>query len=279
MVAQIGCPHFFITLSAADMSWPELFRIIARQNGQLLTDEDIAAMSYEEKASMLRNDPVLAARHFDHRLRAFFTDILVHALTLGVIQTHFYRVEFQNRGSPHVHCLIWTKDGPDTTNATDNEVVHYFENKICGQLPRDDNNLRPIVDHVQRHSHSVVCRKKKSACRFNFPRPPSKRTILASPPNEDVDAAAVTKWQADVIGKVQDVLDKVDNSGSVTLDDVLSTAGVTEDDYHRALSVNVKGRSLVLQRDVCDVNINNYNATILSAWQANMDIQPVLEPA
>ena len=81
MVAQIGCPHFFITLSAADMSWPELFHIIARQNGQLLTDEDIAAMSYEEKASMLRNDPVLAARHFDHRLRAFFTDILVHAST------------------------------------------------------------------------------------------------------------------------------------------------------------------------------------------------------
>jgi len=46
MVAQIGCPHFFITLSAADMSWPELFHITARQNGQLLTDEEIAAMSY-----------------------------------------------------------------------------------------------------------------------------------------------------------------------------------------------------------------------------------------
>jgi len=65
---------------------------------------------------------------------------------------------------------------------------------------------------------------------------------------------------------------------SASLDDVLSTAGVSDEEYHGALSVNVKGRSLVLQRDLCDANINNYNATILSAWQANMDIQPVSDP-
>jgi len=31
MVAQIGCQQFFITLSVADMSWPELFRVIGQQ--------------------------------------------------------------------------------------------------------------------------------------------------------------------------------------------------------------------------------------------------------
>ena len=74
MVSQIGCPHFFLTLSAADMQWPELFRIIAQQNGRSLTDDDIAALSYDEKSSMLRNDPVLAARHFDHRLHHYNID-------------------------------------------------------------------------------------------------------------------------------------------------------------------------------------------------------------
>jgi len=28
MVAQLGCPQFFLTLLSADMSWPKLFRII-----------------------------------------------------------------------------------------------------------------------------------------------------------------------------------------------------------------------------------------------------------
>jgi hypothetical protein len=68
MVAQLGCPHFFLTLSAADMSWPELFRIIHKQNtGKTLTDDDIGNLTYEQRVSMIRNDPILAARHFDHR--------------------------------------------------------------------------------------------------------------------------------------------------------------------------------------------------------------------
>lgn len=34
----------------------------------------------------------------------------------------------------------------------------------------------------------------------------------------------------------------------------------------------------MLQRRRSDVTINNYNTTILSAWRANMDIPPVLDP-
>ena len=64
IVAQLGCPQFFLTLSSADMSWPGLFRIIGQQSGRSMTDDDIAALSYDEKLSMLRNDPVLATRHF-----------------------------------------------------------------------------------------------------------------------------------------------------------------------------------------------------------------------
>jgi hypothetical protein len=93
MIAQLGCPHFFLTLSAADMSWPELFRIIHKQN-----DYDIGNLTYEQKVSMIRNDPILAARHFDHRLQAFFTYILGNASVLGKLKYYFYRIEFQMRG-------------------------------------------------------------------------------------------------------------------------------------------------------------------------------------
>lgn len=168
MIAQLGCPHFFLTLSAADMSWPELFRIISQCNtGQSLSDAEINSMTYEQKASMIRTDPVVAARHFDYRLQAFFKHMLKHASILGKMQYFFYRIEFQMRGSPHCHVILWCSDGPDMNTASDDEILNFFNDKITGSLPDDDEDLLALVNRVQRHSHSVACKKNKTgSCRF-----------------------------------------------------------------------------------------------------------------
>ena len=31
---------------------------------------------------------------------------------IGKIIDYFYRVEFQQRGSPHIHSLLWVQDAP-----------------------------------------------------------------------------------------------------------------------------------------------------------------------
>ena len=64
----------------------------------------------------------------------------------------------------------------------------------------------------------------------------------------------------------------------MTLDTILQQLDITSDDYHKALSISTKGRALILQRRLCDMNVNNYNPAGLLAWQANMDVQPVLDP-
>ena len=69
MIRQLGLPTWFLTLSAADMQWPDVIQTIARQYGTVFTDE---AMSFEEKSKWLRQNPVTAARHFQYRLNAFF---------------------------------------------------------------------------------------------------------------------------------------------------------------------------------------------------------------
>jgi len=84
------------------------------------------------------------------------------------------------RGSPHAHCLLWIADGPDMSKAKAEEIEQYFGTKVSGQLPPAEDPLHAFVDRVQRHTHSVACRKGKNKhCRFSFPRPPSERTILA----------------------------------------------------------------------------------------------------
>lgn len=67
-VKLLGPFTWFITLSAADLQWPEVIQIIARQYGQSFSDQDIEDMAWEEKCSWIRRNPVTAARHFDYRL-------------------------------------------------------------------------------------------------------------------------------------------------------------------------------------------------------------------
>jgi len=171
-----------------------------------MTDDDIATLSYDEKSSMLR----LAARHFDHRLKAFFKTVLVGASALGPVRHHFYRIEFQTRGSPHAHRLLWTVDGPDMSKATAEKIENYFRTKFSGQLPPDEDPLHALVDLVQRHTHSVACRKGKDQhCRFSYFCPPSERTILAKLPDDGMVLELRRLYQetnSDILKRVRDVL-------------------------------------------------------------------------
>ena len=61
MVKQLGIPTWFMTLSCADLRWPELFQIISRIQGKDITDEEVDALSYDEKYKMLNLNPVIVA--------------------------------------------------------------------------------------------------------------------------------------------------------------------------------------------------------------------------
>jgi len=289
MVKQIGSPHFFLTLSAADMQWSELLKILSKHKGIELTDEAIAAMSYDDKCNLLREDPVLSARHFQFRLRKFFTTVLMTPCgPLGEIETYFYRIEFQMRGSPHAHCLIWIKDGPDVDKAPLDKLTEFFSKYIYVNIPENDEFLKDLVTKVQRHSHSVACSKnKKDTCRFHFPKPPSDYTIIAEPvPNCSIDPdddsqtdspQTILDYKTKILKPVYDALESNLYSPDITLPELLQKLNIDYEEYHKALSISIKARSYILKRKMSEKCINNYNPTILKAWQANMDLQPVLD--
>ena len=52
------------TLSCADLRWPKLFHIIARGQGKNMSDEQVEALSYSDRCSMLNLNPVVVAKHF-----------------------------------------------------------------------------------------------------------------------------------------------------------------------------------------------------------------------
>ena len=136
MVKQLGIPTWFMTLSCADLRWPELFQIIARTKGNNMTDQEVDALSYHERCSMVNLNPVIVAKHFQYRVETFFRDVLLtNANPVGKTVYYALRIEFQMRGSPHLHALIWTSDCPDLTNDTKDAYIDYIDQHVQAYLP------------------------------------------------------------------------------------------------------------------------------------------------
>ena len=72
MVKLVGIPASFMTLSCADLRWPELFQIIGNTQVLDLTEEKIEAKSYNERCSMLNLNPAIVAKHFQLKVETFF---------------------------------------------------------------------------------------------------------------------------------------------------------------------------------------------------------------
>ena len=136
-----------------------MIQTIARQYGITFTDEEVAALSFEEKSTWLRQNLVIAARHFQYRLNTFFNGFLKSkAHPLGKMSDSGIRIEFQIRGSPHAHTILWIPAGaPKLGVDSDEQIVALIDKYIHCDIPEDEH-LAELVCKVQKHHYSVTCK-------------------------------------------------------------------------------------------------------------------------
>ena len=84
----------------------------------------------------------------------------------------------------------------------------------------------------------------------------------------------VVKNAHSALAKVHKVL--ADGHTNLSLNEILVKAKVTPNEYTEAFEVSSNGSVVVLKRTPNEININNYNDPVTLAWQANTDIQYVL---
>ena len=132
---------------------------------------------------------------------------------------------------------------------------------------------------MQRHKHSKTCKKKgRAICRFNFPLPPMPRTVILEPLSEsdlDENVADVLK---EALGRIRWLLNSINADETMTFAEFLEKLDLMEQQYIKAIRLTLKHNTLLLKRSPCEIRINCYNPHLLKAWQANMDIQFVLDP-
>ena len=273
MIRQLSLPTWFMSLSAADTRWTDLLKMLAKLNDGIdYSEKELENLSWQEKTKLVQKDPVTCSRYFDHRVQEFLNTVIKSSCEpIGKLLDYFYRVEFQQRGSPHIHMLVWIENAPTLETNSEREIVQFVDKYLTCNT---DNEKTANLVGLQSHKHSRTCRKKgKPICRFGFPLPPLPRTMLLYPLEEDVDK--YKKKNTELLKAMNEYKDNVD----MTFEEFLENCAKMDfDDYIKCIRSSLKAPKVFLERKTKDMRINLFNEGILCAWKANLDIQIVLEP-
>ncbi|CAG4975814.1 unnamed protein product [Parnassius apollo] len=156
MVRTLGPPTWFLTFSCNDLNWPDMIKALLIADGRDIDDVD--RLSFPERLNLVQKHPVVLARQFTVRVNALMRFLKRNKDCLGgLIEDFWYRVEFQNRGSPHLHMLVWCSNVP---NFTTPEGVAVIERVVSCSLTPNDLVLRKLVEDLQIHKHTATCKKK-----------------------------------------------------------------------------------------------------------------------
>ena len=271
MMEQFGPFNFLFTLSSAEMKWPEVNASILHTIGEKIsyekgweTNEDLIKIDgvplsqYWEKnrnkSKYFKKNFLLITRIFDNMVKAF----VKHLLANKDVENFSYHIEFQIRGMPHAHGVFWLrkdiiesiKDGDDFN---DEKVVKLIDKWITCSLDTGDPALNKLVSEVNVQKHTKSCQKGKSKCRFNFPRLPSKTTLIASPLVSNLSEEEREKEISDsvvIVEKVKTKLselsdDDIEVEFKNDIDLFLEHLGITYEAYEKALRISEREEKLL----------------------------------
>ena len=152
MIHQLDNPTWFCSFSAAETRWINLIKILGRLvDDKDYTDDEIKGMTWQKKSELIQKDPVTCARNFEHMVQLFIhTFIKSSNHPIGEVVDFFYRVEFQQRGSPHIHGLFWIKNAPEYGKDSNDDIAKFVDSYVSCRC--DSDELNDLVN-LQRHRH------------------------------------------------------------------------------------------------------------------------------
>ena len=271
MIRQLGIPTLFLSFSANDLHWSELIVTLGKlvDNADYTEAEATDSLSWETRSRLVQSDPVTCVRHFDHRVSQFIQTILKSPDSpIGEMEDYFYRVEFQQRGSPHIHMLVWIKNSPKYGDDNKEEVIHYINTVASSNANVDPSSEKYLA--MQKHKHSRTCRKGgKAECRFGIPFPPMRETVILQPFEGD-DRSIYEEHFKTVQKHLMD-------EECPTFDDFLCKIKLSESDYIKAVQTSITGQKVFLKREPNATRINPYIKDMLNVWKGNHDIQFIID--
>ena len=69
-----------MSCSAAEFHWTEIIQFVARQYGEILTDEQVNTMDWSTTVNYLKRNSVIAARQFDYVFKQLWGKIILSGM-------------------------------------------------------------------------------------------------------------------------------------------------------------------------------------------------------
>ena len=83
---------------------------------------------------------------------------------LGEVTHYFIKKEYQARGAPHYHLLLWVNDAPIIEKHSDSKVLDWIQKRITCRIPEEKSNpeLHRLVTKYQMHKCSDIVNERKN---------------------------------------------------------------------------------------------------------------------
>jgi hypothetical protein len=133
--------------------------------------------------------------------------------------------------------VIWIKNAPIISSETLDEVLAFIDHDVSCHYPENDCELQELIQAVQRHTHSFICRKHGSTCRFHFPRPPVETTKVFIPtdtyttPSQQVH---LCHYQ-NILANVHLQLANQTSESPLSFQNMFHNISVSQEEYYSAL--------------------------------------------
>ena len=187
-----------------------------------------------------------------------FFKIIVFDGSLGKTQYYAIRVEYQFRGSPHIHSFIWILIAAKLTKFDIDDYREWVHSAIRSDLP-DPNNERALFELVktyQIYRHSKTCREyRNEKCRFRFGKFFTNKTIIAQtlagsvPPDVKLQRL---QQRNNILKNMENCIDnelnlskknfldstKEDYEELKLIDEILASLETSKHNYEEALSIS-----------------------------------------
>lgn len=278
MIRQLGAPTAFMTLSANETGWTDLLKLLykLKNNGEDISKEFLAEMSYVHKAQLVNEDAVTCAIYFNklvNTLMKILESKLRSPFGKYRVLHYFKRIEFQHRGSPHAHILLWLDNVPKDLLSNNDDTIRLIDELVSVSEKEASGNIKLVT-----HKHTFTCYKKmdphkKDNCRFGAPFMPTKKTITLIPMKEtDSDySAEAFKGFKKHYHSLRTNLEKFDYKN---FDDFYTQNNITSDThYYNIIRAGINRPRLFYKRTPSEKWYNTFNPFVFHHLKSNMDFQ------
>lgn len=277
-VAQLGPPQLFLTLSLSEKNMTKRFPLFWEEavyfsNAKRLTPSQI---TYNETAYQAFIQHIYLEQIIEE-----FINIMKHKNIK--IHHYFRRIEFQKRGTPHIHAVFWSNDLPPTLDSIpqDMETAHIINqwNNAALQIFQSTDQSQIIDTSCQIHTHYDRCQNEKTPgriCKWNFPRLPIQYTETFLPHdikyNRKTTRRKIKDWQF-----ILQTLYSTNEHITLTWPKWLQLCNCQN--YHQYTSIikqSINRPTIYHQRNFTQIFLCDYIPEMLQITQSNMDIQLIL---